>query len=454
MAVQIVLIAAKIKGRGVRKGGEGEKEHKLAFGFVTSYQIPVPISHVLGESFHNVIVDPVGELLLLVLHAIPTNNTAVLRTALRAWPRGLLLVAACATKGGDGSYYKNVLKFILCVGRHVGNCLIAVLNPKKVSPCKGGTSFIESGMFWLGRGPPACQSLWKPIHTCMLINMILSSRSLATHQAIPLSSRSHTVVRSASSSSTPDRTEWSPSPTRRTSDGFYLGGPDHAPQPLPSPDTYLQAIDAKWYNQIFMNIFTSRLSEAVGRDPSTPGYNGVVDLTRALNQKYPDTTELHTRTTSILLSLFPHWLPKAFGVMFAKPFPRLSYTLNAVATYATCQWLMGPLEINDVEMDDGQVGTNNGVLVHRCRYLEESGCVSVCVNSCKIPTQAFFNQHMSLPLTMSPNYDDFSCQFSFGKTPGDISEDPAFKSPCFDVCPSKRRAETEAEGCHKFPVET
>ena len=139
--------------------------------------------------------------------------------------------------------------------------------------------------------------------------------------------------------------------------------------------------------------------------------------------------------------------------MFAKPFPRLSYTLNAVATYATCQWLMGPLEINDVEMDDGQVGTNNGVLVHRCRYLEESGCVSVCVNSCKIPTQAFFNQHMSLPLTMSPNYDDFSCQFSFGKTPGDISEDPAFKSPCFDVCPSKRRAETEAE-CHKFPVET
>jgi hypothetical protein len=135
MAVQIVLIAAKIKGRGVRKGGEGEKEHKLAFGFVTSYQIPVPISHVLGESFHNVIVDPVGELLLLVLHAIPTNNTAVLRTALRAWPRGLLLVAACATKGGDGSYYKNVLKFILCVGRHVVNCCS---EPKEGFTLQGG----------------------------------------------------------------------------------------------------------------------------------------------------------------------------------------------------------------------------------------------------------------------------------------------------------------------------
>ena len=28
------------------------------------------------------------------------------------------------------------------------------------------------------------------------------------------------------------------------------------------------------------------------------------------------------------------------------------------------------------------------MLVHRCRFLEESGCASVCVNACKMPTQA------------------------------------------------------------------
>lgn len=28
-----------------------------------------------------------------------------------------------------------------------------------------------------------------------------------------------------------------------------------------------------------------------------------------------------------------------------------------------------------------------GVLVERCRYLEEVGCASICINSCKVPTQ-------------------------------------------------------------------
>jgi hypothetical protein len=27
------------------------------------------------------------------------------------------------------------------------------------------------------------------------------------------------------------------------------------------------------------------------------------------------------------------------------------------------------------------------VLVERCRYLEQAGCASICINSCKVPTQ-------------------------------------------------------------------
>mgnify|MGYP001807295156 CR=1 FL=1 len=33
------------------------------------------------------------------------------------------------------------------------------------------------------------------------------------------------------------------------------------------------------------------------------------------------------------------------------------------------------------------MGTGHGVLVERCRYLEQAGCASVCINSCKVPTQ-------------------------------------------------------------------
>jgi hypothetical protein len=41
-----------------------------------------------------------------------------------------------------------------------------------------------------------------------------------------------------------------------------------------------------------------------------------------------------------------------------------------------------------VLVPSGQVDKGMGVLVERCRYLEQSGCASICINSCKVPTQA------------------------------------------------------------------
>lgn len=97
---------------------------------------------------------------------------------------------------------------------------------------------------------------------------------------------------------------------------------------------------------------------------------------------------------------------------------------------------MGETEINDVEVDGGKIGRSQGLLVKRCRFLEESGCASVCVNSCKIPTQNFFMQDMGLPLTMTPDYETFECQFSFGLTPTDQGELDAKDTPCLSRCPS------------------
>lgn len=37
------------------------------------------------------------------------------------------------------------------------------------------------------------------------------------------------------------------------------------------------------------------------------------------------------------------------------------------------------------------------------RYLEHSGCVGMCVNMCKIPTQEFFTNSLGMPLTMTPS---------------------------------------------------
>ena len=109
-------------------------------------------------------------------------------------------------------------------------------------------------------------------------------------------------------------------------------------------------------------------------------------------------------TRGILRSLFPSWLPPAFAAMFSRPLPGLSCQvggwavrlqapvqccrgrgrrvlaqhvrpalppppaaqLNAWATWATCQWLMGECEVNDVEVDGGRTGAAHGVLIKRC----------------------------------------------------------------------------------------
>lgn len=96
---------------------------------------------------------------------------------------------------------------------------------------------------------------------------------------------------------------------------------------------------------------------------------------------------------------------------------------------------MGECEVNDVEID-GKIYKDQGLLVKRCRFLEESGCASVCVNACKIPTQNFFIEDMGLPLTMTPDYETYECQFSFGVMPSLKEELEAKNTPCLARCPS------------------
>jgi len=122
--------------------------------------------------------------------------------------------------------------------------------------------------------------------------------------------------------------------------------------------------------------------------------------------------------------------------MFAKPFPEFSAKMNAWATMVAGVWLMGECEVNDCEIDGGEIGVNQGVLVKRCRFLEESGCASVCVNSCKIPTQKFFIEDMGIPLTMTPDYETGECQFSFGLSVSAEGEFDAKNTPCIGRCPS------------------
>ncbi|KAF9686909.1 hypothetical protein SADUNF_Sadunf02G0038900 [Salix dunnii] len=68
-----------------------------------------------------------------------------------------------------------------------------------------------------------------------------------------------------------------------------------------------------------------------------------------------------------------------------------------------------------------------------CRFLEETDCIGMCTNLCKVPSQTFIKHAFGMPVNMVPDFDDMSCEMIYGQEPPKITEDPAFKQPCYKL---------------------
>jgi len=147
---------------------------------------------------------------------------------------------------------------------------------------------------------------------------------------------------------------------------------------------------------------------------------------------------------AVIESFVPRKAGRAFGT-FLRLFPDWFAKRHAAfVTPMLLPWLVGAAEVNDVpekyeaakgseeeEEEEHMVPANafeglvgrrsqksgykQGVLVKRCKVLEQSGCVSVCKNVCKIPTETFFTDVVGLPVTLVPNYETLECQFCYGR---------------------------------------
>lgn len=146
----------------------------------------------------------------------------------------------------------------------------------------------------------------------------------------------------------------------------------------------------------------------------------------------------------VLLSMLPPAAPQQFRKLF--PPTKWAAEFNAAVAVPFFYWLVGPSKVVEVEVNG--VKQKSGVHIKKCRYLESSGCVGMCVNMCKLPTQDFFTQEFGLPLTMNPNFDDMSCEMIFGQEPPPFEQDPVAKQPCLPRLCSV--ANPSAGFCHKL----
>ncbi|XP_028797037.1 beta-carotene isomerase D27, chloroplastic isoform X1 [Neltuma alba] len=195
------------------------------------------------------------------------------------------------------------------------------------------------------------------------------------------------------------------------------------------------------FDDLFLNLFRNKLVAEVGWDSNKPGYDGLIEVANHLMMKGRTRADTIEAAVRVLRSLFPPFLLELYKILIA-PIDggKVAAMMVARVTALTCQWLMGPCKVNSVDLDNG-VSCSSGVYVERCKYLEESKCASICINTCKFPTQTFFMDHMGVPLLMEPNFSDYSCQFKFGVLPPQPEDDSILKEPCLEACPHavKRR---------------
>ena len=126
------------------------------------------------------------------------------------------------------------------------------------------------------------------------------------------------------------------------------------------------------------SAFRSSLAREAGGDDNTPGFEGIINLAQKLVAVEPrSAAATRVRARGVLRGLFPDWPPSPgeqpgllwwFTRLFARPFPEFSAKLNAKVTWAAGGWLMGPLELRDLEEESGAVHNSNFTALLRLNH--------------------------------------------------------------------------------------
>lgn len=187
-------------------------------------------------------------------------------------------------------------------------------------------------------------------------------------------------------------------------------------------------------DRFFIWLLSRKMAAAINADTPKHGYSGFVDLSKQIMQGR-SAQEQQAAVAHVLQSLVPAPVLWVIRTVFSPT--RLVCVINAWFAAQMFEWLVGPCEVAEAEVqgEDGEVRSQpSAVQIQKCRYLEDSQCVGMCVNMCKLPTQAFFTEKFGIPLTMTPNFDDLSCTMVFGQLPPDPAGDEALQEPCLSEC--------------------
>ena len=218
------------------------------------------------------------------------------------------------------------------------------------------------------------------------------------------------------------------------------------------PDCELdnKSFDDSLLDKILLKIFRNLVvkeTNGVGVSDK-PGIEGLLEQGRKYMLMPGQNAEnQHKMVYNVLKSLMTPVLPPFYRIFMSGIVPKLGTDfdgkqigpwfyapwLTSFVTPTFFGFLVGPSTPN--YRKDGQLG---GLVVEKCKFLQESGCKGLCLNQCKLPAQQFFAEELGLPLAVSPNFVTQECQWSFGEDPLLPEDDPSFPRGCLVGCESRK----------------
>lgn len=192
--------------------------------------------------------------------------------------------------------------------------------------------------------------------------------------------------------------------------------------PSPSSSADAEAPDGP-YARVCISLLRRVLRTRTKIRSPRPGYTGLVEECRTLLAKSGPGEQ-----QSIVESLLHAAVIPPVGIFLFRNLFAHRPAFNAALTPLAFSWLVGPAETN--RPPEG----GHGVIIEKCRFLEEANCKGLCVNMCQQPVQNLFTDTLGLPLRMTPDYETNSCQMAFGVKPLLVDEDPAASGECLATC--------------------
>ncbi|KAJ7547479.1 hypothetical protein O6H91_08G087800 [Diphasiastrum complanatum] len=137
-----------------------------------------------------------------------------------------------------------------------------------------------------------------------------------------------------------------------------LAEPSGKPAPMGQKTRYNDSL----FDKAFMFLFARKMEAITGKSSTKEGYEGFVDVSRSVMQGRTP-VEQQAIVRQVLLSMLPPGAPKTFQKLF--PPTRSSAEINAAITVPFFQWLVGPCE--QVEVEVNGLKQKSGVHISKCR---------------------------------------------------------------------------------------